>query len=79
MSSCLDRLKIEKSTSGSKLSPLQYNYDGTLPKERKLSDALKKLNTTVKEARRHAELLRTKVLNTMIGTRRTFLMALLHY
>lgn len=39
--------KVKKATVGCKLSGLQYVYDGALVKEKKVSNALKKLRFSV--------------------------------
>lgn len=60
-SSRVDGLEIDKATFGRKLSGLQYNYDGALAKEKKVSVSLETLRAPVKKARCDGNLLRSKV------------------
>lgn len=60
-SSHVDGLQFEKTTCYCQLRNVQHEYDGALARKQKRSVVLKKLRTSVEEARRHAKLFHNKV------------------
>lgn len=61
LSSSVDGLKIEKTTSDCRLSEFLYDYNGAFAKEKEVSDELNSLRAFVEKALGYAELFRSKV------------------